>query len=92
MCQATCRGPRALSLTTVANLDCVFVENPLIFVVPKIGRALAPLGSLYEPSVLNSSLCLVAKEVVVFCRDRDKPFNAEPRHCTSKCIAHVLFS
>ena len=33
-------GPRTLLTTTDANLDCAFVENPLVFIVPKIGGAL----------------------------------------------------
>ena len=37
------RGPRTLSKTTDANLDCTFVENELLFVALKIGRARAPL-------------------------------------------------
>ena len=36
-----CR-PRTPSRTTDANLDCAFVENALLFVVLKFGRALAP--------------------------------------------------
>ena len=36
-----CR-PRTPSRTTDANLDCAFVENALLFVVLKIGRALPP--------------------------------------------------
>ena len=43
----SCVNPR----TTDANLDCVFVEI-LLLVVPKIGRARAPLGSPW-PVVTN---------------------------------------
>ena len=46
MYRARCEGPRTQSRTTDANLDCVFVENALVFVVPNIGRAWAPL---YDP-------------------------------------------
>ena len=35
-------GPRTLSRTTIANLDCAFERNALIFVIPKIERPLAP--------------------------------------------------
>ena len=34
-------GPRTPTRTTDANLDCAFVENALVFVAPKIGRARA---------------------------------------------------
>ena len=36
-------GPRTPSITTDANLDRTFVENTLVFVALKIGRAPAPL-------------------------------------------------
>ena len=36
------RGPRTLSTTTDANLDCAFIEIALVFVTPKIGKAWAP--------------------------------------------------
>ena len=42
VCGARCRDPRTASRTTDAILDCAFVENALVFVVPKIGRARAP--------------------------------------------------
>ena len=42
MCRARRGGPRTPSGPTDANLDCAFVENTLVFVVPKIGRALGP--------------------------------------------------
>ena len=38
-------GPRTTSRTTDANLDCAFVENALVYVVPKIGWAWAPLSA-----------------------------------------------
>ena len=38
-----CRGRRAGPRTTDTNLDCAFVENALVFVVPKMGVARAPL-------------------------------------------------
>ena len=31
-------GPRTQSRTTDTNLDCVFIENGLVFVVPNIGE------------------------------------------------------
>ena len=44
-------GPRTPSRTTDANLDCAFVENSLVFVFPKIGRARLPLvpPPLHDP-------------------------------------------
>ena len=36
---------RTLSRTANANIDCVFVENALVFVVPKTGWARAPLAN-----------------------------------------------
>ena len=48
--------PRTRSRTTDANLDCAFVENALVFVVPKIGRTRAPFGPLYDPP---DSACLL---------------------------------
>ena len=50
MCRARHGGPRTPSKTTEANLDCVFFENALLFVVPKIGgaRAGAPLNNTPE--------------------------------------------
>ena len=36
---------RTLSKSADANLDCAFVENALLFVVLKFGRALAPLST-----------------------------------------------
>ena len=47
MCRARRQGPRRQSRTNDANLDCLFVENALVFVVPNIGEAQAPLGLLY---------------------------------------------
>ena len=44
VCRARRGGPRTPSRTTDANLDCAFVENALLFVVPNIGGARAPLG------------------------------------------------
>ena len=44
--------PRHRSRTTYANLDCVFVENALIFGVSKIDRAQAPLPP--PPSPLSA--------------------------------------
>ena len=41
LAQVSLRTP---SRTTGTNLDCGFVENALGLVVPKIGRAEAPLG------------------------------------------------
>ena len=41
VCRARCKGPRTLSRTIDENLDCVFVENALVFLVPNIGRAWA---------------------------------------------------
>ena len=56
---AEVRGPRTPSRTTDANLDCAFVENALLFVVPNIGGARAPLGSpLSAP--LDSIIVLAA--------------------------------
>ena len=43
MWRARHKGPRTPSRTTDANVDCAFVENALVFVVPKIGWAQAPL-------------------------------------------------
>ena len=43
MCHARCGGPRTLSRTTDANLDCAFVEKTLVFVVPNI-EGPGPLG------------------------------------------------
>ena len=40
-------GPRTPSKTADANLDCAFVENALVFVAPKIGRAWARLAPLF---------------------------------------------
>ena len=34
--------PRTASTTTDTNLDCVFVENALLFVALKIGKGLPP--------------------------------------------------
>ena len=42
VCRAMDRGPRTLSKTADANLDCAFVETALVFVVPKIGGAPGP--------------------------------------------------
>ena len=45
VCRARRKGPRTLLRTTDRNLDCVFVDNTLVLVVPKIGRAWVPLDS-----------------------------------------------
>ena len=52
-------GPRTLLRTTDANLDCAFVENALVFVAPKMGRAQAPLNEIgpYLISVVGDGLC-----------------------------------
>ena len=43
MCWARRAGLRTPSKTIEANLDCAFVENAFVFVVPKIGGARASL-------------------------------------------------
>ena len=45
-------GPRTPPTTTDANLDCAFVENLLVSVVPKIGRAWAPFATPLEWNVI----------------------------------------
>ena len=45
VCGSRRSGPRKQSTTTDANLDCAFVENALVFIVPKVGRARGPLGA-----------------------------------------------
>ena len=52
MLRARCGGTRTLSRTTDANLDCALVENALLFVALKIGRALPPLST----SLVNIAL------------------------------------
>ena len=52
MCRARRGGPRTPSRPTYANLDCAFVENALIFVVLKIGRARAPLGKPFTTTLI----------------------------------------
>ena len=50
-CQVGCttrKGPMAASTTTGEKLDCAFVENALLFFVPKIGGTWAPLCPLHE--------------------------------------------
>ena len=47
---AGCRGLRKLSRKTYANLDCVFVENALLFVVPN------PMAPKLAPFLLSTSL------------------------------------
>ena len=42
MCYDRRGGPRTLSKTADANLDCAFVESALVFVVLKIGKDKAP--------------------------------------------------
>ena len=42
VCRTRRGGPRTLSRTTDANLDCAFVETALVFVVPKIGKPRPP--------------------------------------------------
>ena len=41
--------------TTYANLDCAFIENPLVFIVQIIGRARSPLYDLLI-ALTNSSI------------------------------------
>ena len=44
------KGPRTASRRIAdANLNCAFVENALVYVVPKIWEARAPLGSPLQP-------------------------------------------
>ena len=45
MCHIRRGGHRTPSRTADADLECAFVENALVIVVPKIGRAQAPLVS-----------------------------------------------
>ena len=52
MCRARRRGPRTPTRTTDANLDCAFVENTIVFVVQKIGRARAPFGPPWVPDIV----------------------------------------
>ena len=53
MCRARRGGPRTLSRTTDANLDCAFVENALVFVIPKIGCAWTPpICPLYDKALM----------------------------------------
>ena len=49
MCRTRCGGPRTPLRTNDANLDYALVENAFLFVVPKFGEALDPLG----PPVLD---------------------------------------
>ena len=50
MCRISRGCLRTLSSRTAeGNLDCVFVENALLFFVPKVGRAQPP--PLYDPLV-----------------------------------------
>ena len=53
-CQARHGGPKTPSITNFANLDCVFIENALLLVVPKIERPHAPLGLPFTPPLVNS--------------------------------------
>ena len=45
MCRTRCEGPRTLSITTDANLDCARVENALGFLALKIP---GPLDSVLK--------------------------------------------
>ena len=70
MWRARHRGPRTPSRTTDANLDCAFVENALVFVAPKIGRARAP--PVRPPDLKAGFLpkyCLVVSDIAIrFCQ------------------------
>ena len=48
MCRARHGGPRTASTTNDTNVGCAFVENALVFIVPKIGWARAPLAPLND--------------------------------------------
>ena len=52
VCRARYGGPRTASRTTDTNLDCAFVENALVFVVPKIEVAWAPLCDTLDKNKL----------------------------------------
>ena len=44
-------GSTTLSKTSDANIDCASVENALVFIDPKIGRAHGPPRTPVQPSV-----------------------------------------
>ena len=50
MCCAKRRGPRTPSRTPIVNLDCAFVENALLFVVPKLGALPPSIVHTWGPS------------------------------------------
>ena len=49
-------GPRTPSRTTFANLDSAFVENTLVFLVPKIVIQLIEVVLISPPDELDVSL------------------------------------
>ena len=51
-------GPRTPSRTTDSNLDRAFVENTLVFVVPKSGGARPPLGPHWLSPVQKTHIIL----------------------------------
>ena len=50
-CHAKLGGPRTPSRSADTNLDCANLKNALLFSVPKIGSARAPVAHLYDPSL-----------------------------------------
>ena len=64
LCCARRRGPWTALKTTEATLDCPFVENGLVFIIPKIGGARAPLAPPpCDPPALDGGMWHTAEEV-----------------------------
>ena len=61
---------RTASRTTEANFDCAFVENALVFVVPDIGRARAPLNPPFRFPVWDNDKLINILRIATPCRHR----------------------
>ena len=68
MCRARRGGPRTPSRTADTSLDCANFKNALLFSVPKIESARAPVAHLYDPSLskLNDLYALIDNDVPCF--------------------------
>ena len=97
------RGPQRLLRTTDANLVCAFDENDLLFIVPNIWRAGAPLYdpppcmSVFPPTLFAYVIpisCWVSTERLMFIWDlldcRDSHIHTQMKWTASQPFIHLI--